>query len=100
MKHQKPDPKGSKEVKQSEQEEFKAAFSGPYDKEDNYNPLIKSQRLRLTTPTCPPLPEELESKVQEVLASNSGEVVGAWRLEPHSCVIVTWPSGQKHIIPR
>lgn len=110
MKNQKSDPKGSKqffgavspvpnipEEKTPEQAEFAAHFSGPYDNEGP-NPLIKG--LRLTTPTCPPLPEELESKVQEVLANSPGEVVMSWRLEPHSCVIVTWPSGQKHTIPR
>lgn len=111
MKNQKSDPKGSKqffgavtsvpntpEEKTPEQAEFDEHFSGPYDNEGP-NPLIKVG-LRLTTPTCPPLPEELESKVQEVLANSPGEVVMAWRLEPHSCVIVTWPSGQKHTIPR
>jgi len=101
MKHQKQDPKGSKEVKQTEQEEFAATFSGPYDKEDDYNPLVKPQGLRLTTSTCPPIPEELESRVQEKLANEAvGEVVASWATKPHSFVFVTYPSGKKLQIPR
>lgn len=99
MKHQsKFTPKPKEEVKEIVIDpEFEAVISGPYEEEA---PPVKPVGLRLTTPTCPPVPEELESKIQEVLANSSGEVVASWRLEPHSCVFVTWPSGQKHTIPR
>ena len=112
MKNQKSDPKGSKQFfgavtpvpnipkeKTPEQAEFDAHFSGPYDNEGP-NPLIKVG-LRLTTPTCPPLPEELESKVHETLVNYApGEVVASFANYPHSFCFVTYPSGKKFEISR
>lgn len=111
MKNQKSDPKGSKqffgavtpvpnilEEKTQEQAEFDEAFSGPYEEQAEY---VKPRGLRLTTPTCPPLPEELESKVHETLVNYApGEVVASFANYPHSFCFVTYPSGKKFTISR
>lgn len=99
MKHQsKFTPKPKEEVTGTKIDpEFEAVIAGPYEEEVKPNPLVG---LRLTTLTCPPVPEELESKIQEVLANNLGEVVASWKLERNNCIFVTYPSGKKLTIPR